>query len=175
MKINSTQRILSLALAFLVLMNGLGIFVFNYAEIEFHRVFNKVSESEKNTQTFALNSAEFSSILWIGERDFVYNGNVYDCDKIASVNGRINVSCHSDNEETNLKNSLASNFDNGNKNVPASKPLKDLFKIFPVFQNLAETDHLISRENSSFDFSQFNSLLPQSVDLSLVSPPPEMA
>jgi hypothetical protein len=173
MKINPTKRFLIFGLAFLVLVNSVGMLLVNYVETGFHRAIEYADESSKNSDLLSLTTKEYKSIAWIGERDFVYNGNVYDCDGISAANGKINLSCHSDNEETNLKNSLSTNFDNGTKNAPASKSMKDFFKVFPVFQNDFVAKDFSSTSSFSFDYSVYNNQLPQSAVLSLNSPPPE--
>ncbi len=175
MKQNRTKRFLILGLSFLVMLNSVGIFLLTYIETGFHRAIEYSELSNKNSELLSLSAKEFSSISWIGEHDFIFNGEVYDCAGISSSKGKINLQCHSDAEETNLKNFIGKNFDDGNKNVPLSKSMKGLFKIFPVFQNLVATTNFISTENFSFHYSQYGKQHPQSAEISLNSPPPEIA
>jgi len=157
------------------MLNSIGVFVFTYVQTGFHRAIEYADESEKNSQLLSLSAKEFTSITWIGTRDFIFNDKVYDCDGISAANGKINLQCHSDAEETNLKNSLADNFDNGTKNAPCSKPIKDFFKVFPVFQNLTAESNFTLQENSVFNYAHFSNQLPLSADLSLNSPPPKFS
>lgn len=170
MKINPAKQFLIFGLAFLVLFNVLGVFVVNYIETGFHRAGYSAESSNSNLLSLTVN--EFKSIAWIGEHDFVYDGKVYDCESVSSSKGKINLVCNADNEETILKNAMSSNFDNGSKNIPVSKSMKEFFKVFPVFENSTATK--ISAEQSfSFNYSSFNNLVPKQVVLALNSPPPE--
>lgn len=157
------------------MLNSVGVFVITYLETGFHRAVVSSDNSKKHSELLSLTAIEFKSIVWIGSRDFIFDGKVYDCDNISSAKGKINMFCQSDNVETNLKNSLASDFDNGTKNAPASKSMKDVFKVFPFFKNSISATTFSLTEFFSFHFQQGSKLLPQSADLSLNSPPPEMA
>ena len=170
MKINPVKQFLIFGLAFLVLFNALGVFAINYIETGFHRA--EYSENVSNSNLLSLTVNEFKSIAWIGEHDFVYDGKVYDCESVTASKGKINLMCNADNEETNLKNSMSSNFDNGSKNIPASKSMKEFFKVFPVFKNdpVSKVSSVVS---ASFNYSSFNNPVPKSVVLALNSPPPE--
>jgi hypothetical protein len=169
------KRFLILGLAFIVMLNSLGIFAFTYLETGFHRAIEYSAEPEKKSELLSLTGKEFSSIAWIGERDFIFNGNVYDCDGLSAAKGKINVRCHSDAEETNLKNSLADNFENGSKNVPVSKPIKDIFKVLPVFQHAPETNNFVLQLDFLFHYSPYSKQIPPSADLALNSPPPKFS
>jgi hypothetical protein len=172
MKMNMTKRVLIFSLAFLVLFNSVGVFLATYIETGFHRSVEYSTENTGDSELLSMTVYEFDSIVWIGERDFVYKTNVYDCESISSQNGKINLKCHSDSEETNLKNSVALNFDNGIKNIPTSKSVKEFFKVFPVFENSVAI--IISFPYSfSFDYCSHDNQLPRSVVLALNVPPPE--
>lgn len=157
------------------MLNSVGIFAFTYLQVGLHRAVEYSKESQQPSETLILSGSEFASMAWVGERDFIFNGKVYDCEQISSANGKIHLVCHSDAEETNLKNSLADNLDNGEKNAPTSKPIKDFFKIFPVFQSLIESNELVFTANSIFHYSIYSKQVPASAELSLNSPPPKFS
>ncbi len=147
--------------------------MFSYIQTGIHRIAVYSENSKQNTSLLSLKANEFKSIVWIGKRDFIFKGKVYDCNYISASNGKINLACNTDIVETNLKNSLASNFDNGAKNTPASKSMKNIFKILPFFKNTIEKTDFSASNFLSFDFSLYSKLIPPSADLSLNSPPPE--
>ena len=161
-------------MAFLVLLNGLGVFVIDYAQIGIHRIFEYADHSDKNVQQLEMTGTEFSSIFWIGERDFVFKGNVYDMDDVSSAKGKITVSCHQDREETSVKNSIADNFENSAKNSATPKTVKDIFKVFPVFQGLEKISLVTVQHSSSRNFNNSFSDHATSVVLEFVSPPPQI-
>lgn len=168
-------RFLTIAMAVLVLLNGLGVFVIDYAQIGIHRIFEYADHSNKNAQQLQMNGDEFTSLLWVGERDFIFKGNVYDMDGVSSSKGKVTVSCHQDEEETNVKNSISDNFDNPSKNSAAPKSAKDLFKIFPVLPCFEKLSFNVPEFSSSVNFNNFNTETPVSVVLEFISPPPQVA
>jgi hypothetical protein len=168
-------RFLTIAMAFLVLLNGLGVFVIDYAQIGIHRIFEYADHSAKNVQQLQMSGNEFTSLFWVGERDFIFKGNVYDMDNVSATKGKVTVTCHQDEEETAVKNSIADNFENPSKNSAAPKTVKDVFKIFPVFPCFEKMCLNIPEHSSSFNFKIHHTGTPVSVVLEFIVPPPQAA
>jgi len=171
-KITPFQRGLVFGLAILVLMNSVGIFALTYVGAGLHRAFES---EEKNTAQLVMSESEYASLAWVGHHDFIFNNTVYDFDGVVKSNGNVIVNCHSDNEETSLKNSLADNFDSGSKNPLGAKPVKELFKVFPVFPFETAFQMPSVQTNGTLLFSSNTTQPLQSADIRLNSPPPELA
>ena len=172
MKRNRINRIFIFTLSFAVFLNSTGVFLLNYFETEMHRENEYSAGNLKDSRMLFLSVAEFISIAWIGTHDFIYDGNVYDYDTVFYADGKINLLCHADNEETVLKNAMASNFDNAGKNIPASKSLKEFLKLFRSDEKNVCAEIYLA-ESVSFNYSFYKRQFPAAVVLSPNSPPPE--
>ena len=172
MKISIPKRIFLLGMAALLFMSSAGIFMLFYAETAVHRYFEYKNEADRASTTFSLSKSEFASINWIGERDFVWKGKVYDSDGVSSVNGKIILRCHSDNKETEIRNEISDNV-NDSQPIANGKPLKEIFKFFPLFPVFTQPAVMPADSNEApTAFSSF-SQHPQSPAILLNSPPPE--
>ncbi|CAN5816420.1 hypothetical protein BH11BAC7_BH11BAC7_02430 [soil metagenome] len=176
MKTALSIKIFLLSLATLVLFNGFGLYVYAYTRIGIHRLDQKENINTLDLQRLVLNGEEFSTIAWIGPADFIYKNHVYDCEQIASLNGKITLMCYADEEETTIKNTVADSFEkHDSKNTSSNKAHKDLLKIFPLIL-FSEKSAVVFNSRSTAIFlsapasSTFISPAPE-----ITSPPPEVA
>lgn len=163
-----TQRLIILTLAMLVLLNGAGFFVLGYMQTGFHRLF----ESEENEELVSLSmtAPEFETLAWIGKKDFVYKGRVYDVHAVSRKDEKVTVTCYADNEETHLRDSMSGTFNNHEKNNQAVKSTFFAFPVFPVFGNVLLPS---SPSTDTVAYNTSTSASPAEPLLSVAAPPPD--
>lgn len=169
MKSRPFQQAFLLTLALFLLMNSLGVFLLTYAVTGIHRI-EAYSEREQNEKVLVMNSSEFRTLSWIGSRDFVWQGKVFDFDSVSIRNGKVEVTCNEDAKETELKNNLAQNVDQSK----SSALLKQAFALLVVAP--CDQHQLLFIPSVSSSFA--NTTLPVGkiapAAISLNSPPPEI-
>ena len=161
------QRLIIFGLALLVLLNGAGFFLLNYLQAGYHRIF----EAENGELvSLTMTQPEYESLAWIGKKDFVYNGHVYDCAAVSRKDGKVIVSCYSDKEESSLRDSLAGTFNSREKNDAALKSSLFAFPVFPIF---GSTVIVSSPSSDTIVYNTSSAASPAEPLLSVAAPPPD--
>ncbi|MBI3512160.1 MAG: hypothetical protein HY064_15990 [Bacteroidetes bacterium] len=171
MQLGFRFRFAPLFLAFIFFMNVLGVFIFAFAEAGLHRIAERMNDTQEKTQLI-LSAQEFKNISWIGEKDFIYNDQVYDLRNISVKDDRVFINCTSDKEETGIRQSVADNFGNeSKKNIPS--PFKDIFKVVSGAGHSNELYSPVIFYSSSILHSHF-SVSPVGAESPISVPPPEL-
>lgn len=170
MKISS--RFLVLLLAALVLFNATGVFVLTYIGTGIHRMSTDAAKSEKK-ESLLLTVSEFQSLVWVGKKDFIWKGKVYDCISSESVNKMIRLVCAVDKKESKLRENLGSHFSPNDKNSPVRKSQRFLFKSLPAVPfSSAQAEIASFYSGISLFYSSVKGHF-NSPELSRNTPPPE--
>ncbi|CAN5383986.1 hypothetical protein BH09BAC5_BH09BAC5_09900 [soil metagenome] len=167
-------QIFLISLATLVLFNGMGFYMVAFAKTGIHRELVNIT-GNSTSHLLKLNKDEFEKISWIGKNDFIFHDAVYDCKSIQSLNGKILMRCIIDNEETNIKNTVAESFGENPANSSQQKSVKEVFKFFPVFPIRKTNILLQSSIANKIEFGVMAISSFHSPDFEIASPPPEIA
>ncbi len=154
--------------------NGSGFYLIAFAKTGIHRLAFQDEIQKESIQTLSLNGNQFAGISWIGKTDFIYNDQVYDCVSISDSNGKIQIRCVADKEESKVKNLVAESFEKNNSNPTQQKSVKETFKFFPVFPAIKKDQ--IRNTNSQIQFLMCEFIL-SSIStpyFEITSPPPEL-
>lgn len=132
MRPKPSKQFILFFLAFLILFNGTGLFLVSYIQIGIHRIHSQNETQDKSEQSLVLTAEEFSTLAWIGKRDFIWKGQAYDCISVVKEKSQVRILCELDHKESAMHRSLASHFENNKKNNTGSKSIRDIFKMLPV-------------------------------------------
>jgi hypothetical protein len=171
MSFRAKFRIVPLLLASLIFMNCLGVYLIAFAQTSLHRISEYV-HSSGTSATLTLTTDEWAQVNWIGERDFVYNGNVYDMNSFSAVNGKVKVNVSVDAEERNTIDRLA---DNDTHQKQTSLPsLKDIFKSISECEDPSFINFSMSVPSSAAALPLYTAPH-SSVIRTVTAPPPRVA
>lgn len=96
-------KLFSLLLAIVVLFNTSGIYLAGKIETMRHREASKEQVENENSVTLHFTTEELSTLHWVGERDFIYNGNHYDIHRFEMTGTHCRIICEHDTHETALQ------------------------------------------------------------------------
>lgn len=168
------KQFIILTLALLVFFNGAGLFLSAYLQTGIHRMGNSVRKMDEHSEIISISNEEFESLVWVGKRDFIWNGHIYDLISLSKSGGKVNMTCAADKKEDSIRKNLAGNFEKGSSNIPASKSGNTLFKFLPLVA-FVQNQFMPEQDSSSvFIFDQNDCAAIQSAAVSLNSPPPEL-
>ena len=171
MHFSAKIRITPLVLAGLIFMNCLGIYFIAFTQIGFHRIAEYAHSTEPAT-TLSLSADEWKNVNWIGSRDFIYQGNVYDLDRVSVSDGMVHLKVSVDTDERNTIDRLS---DNDRDHKPSSAPsLKDIFKSISEFDAPAGASFRISSESPVSTYTVYLASS-SNVTRTVLAPPPRVA
>lgn len=168
------QRYIILGLTFLVMLNGTGFFALAWLQTGYHRLFSETEEQEESV-SLNMTAQEFSSIAWIGNKDFIWQGKVYDFSSVSRTNGKITVHCFFDHTESNLRDSVSENIEKESDQATAPKPVKAKIPIFPVFPIFSTTTVIPLFSVDTVAYNDLQNPAFEAPVFSLEIPPPELS
>lgn len=158
-----------------MLFNAIGVVTLAFVETGYHRSNTEAVQKQEKAGIISLDPSEFSSIAWIGKRDFIWKGEVYDCVSIIRENDKVTIVCHLDTKEKKIKEQLARHFESeeGNNAPAQKKQSKSIFKVMPVFPVFDQANLIIPFLGDTVAMNESNAALPASPYLASGNPPPE--
>ncbi|HEU4719507.1 MAG TPA: hypothetical protein VFU15_16805 [Bacteroidia bacterium] len=175
MKPEHKYRIVALLLAGIVFMSSSGFLLLAFLQTGIHRMYEYSRIGSEPSRTLCLGTQEFKSLGWIGEEDFIYKGKVYDMQSVSCANGKILVKCSPDNEETGIRKCVAQNLGADNSSSQQKLPVKDFFKIIPLFPVTGETGTTAVAVVTGFSYAPVELVQLHGAYTGIAVPPPDAA
>lgn len=150
------------------------VFLWNQSEIKdeiAQRISNVVPPDEISVLIF--NEAGYSGLIWNGNKEFRYNGNMYDVVKVSKKeNGNVHIYCINDKKETKLLTELEKQTQNNSSRSTSENQRQNLFSPFSNFYLPANTNTDFVPEESTILAPDFQSSFISFIE-DIPSPPPK--
>lgn len=83
-------------------MSSAGIYFYGSIGVALQRKANMKRRTHDEVVTLTLNKASFKTIAWIGDKDFIYEGKLYDIESFSVDGDRYILKCEEDQQEAQL-------------------------------------------------------------------------
>lgn len=118
------QRAFLLFFAAVLFTGSAGIYFYGSLSTALHRRANLKRQVRDEIITLTLSKAAFKSIVWVGEKDFIYEGELYDIESFAASDENYVLKCEKDDCESGIIAAIENQLDtdHGTKTNKTNKP-----------------------------------------------------
>jgi hypothetical protein len=164
------QRFFLLFFACTLFAGSAGVYFYQSLNIVAHRNAIRTGELSEEVITLQLSKSDFKSILWVGETDFIFNGQLYDIESFSVSHGTYILKCEHDECESDMLSSIEKqlNSDHGTKTNKVNKENSFCFEC-TLF---SKTFPLVNSDQPMI-YADANALNAAPAHTFTASPPPE--